>query len=216
MIFELSEDINLIPNPKYAEEDGLLAVGGDLSVKRLLALYSNGIFPWFNEGDPILWWSPDPRYIIMMYDFTVRKSLRKFMKKSNYEVRFNTNFREVVLNCKSSERKDQEGTWITKEIVESYCELNKLGYAISVEVYDNSDLIGGLYGVAIGKMFAGESMFSKKSYASQIALVYLYNYLKERNFHFIDCQIYSKHLEQFGAFPHEREFFLDLLKKALL
>ncbi|MBN1969963.1 MAG: leucyl/phenylalanyl-tRNA--protein transferase [Candidatus Delongbacteria bacterium] len=214
MIFRLIKD-PFFPDPELSEEDGLLAIGGDLSVQRLVNAYGSGIFPWYNEGTEILWWSPNPRFVIKMEDFTVRKSLRKFLLRSKYTVTFNKQFEKVIRSCSKVERAGQDGTWIIEDMIRAYTKLHKKGYAISVEVMDENELIGGLYGVILGKMFAGESMFSNREYASQVGFVALYNVLKENGFHFIDCQVSTDHLKQFGAKEIERKEFLKMLKFAI-
>jgi len=203
------------PDPRYADDEGILAIGGDLSPDRLIFAYSSGIFPWYGRDQPILWWSPNPRFVLKFEDFKISKSLSKFLKKSNYEVRFNTSFEEVIKNCSISKRKDQDDTWITDEMISAYLELHKKGFAISCETYLDDELIGGLYGVAIGKMFAGESMFFKKDNASKVAFVHLVEKLQSLDFHFIDCQQETPLLASFGAKNMDRNDFLDKLSKAI-
>lgn len=158
-VYRLPQEL-IFPDPELSEEDGLLAVGGDLSIERLILSYSNGIFPWYNEGEPILWWCPKPRFILKPDEVKVSKSMRKIIKKNIFEVKFNTDFEGVINNCKIT-REDEEGTWITEDMKSAYIDLFKAGYAMSVETYLNEELVGGLYGVKIGKCFFGESMFSK-------------------------------------------------------
>ena len=179
-VYRLPQEL-IFPDPELSEEDGLLADGGDLSIERLILSYSNGIFPWYNEGEPILWWCPKPRFIL-----------------KPDEVKFNTDFEGVINNCKIT-REDEEGTWITEDMKSAYIDLFKAGYAMSVETYLNEELVGGLYGVKIGKCFFGESMFSKVNNSSKIALITLAEKLKEENFAFIDCQVHTDHLESMGA-----------------
>ena len=196
-VYRLPQEL-IFPDPELSEEDGLLAVGGDLSIERLILSYSNGIFPWYNEGEPILWWCPKPRFILKPDEVKVSKSMRKIIKKNIFEVKFNTDFEGVINNCKIT-REDEEGTWITEDMKSAYIDLFKAGYAMSVETYLNEELVGGLYGVKIGKCFFGESMFSKVNNSSKIALITLAEKLTEENFAFIDCQVHTDHLESMGA-----------------
>ena len=201
------------PNPSEADIDGLLALGGDLSCERLLLAYNNGIFPWYEEGQPILWWSPDPRMILFPEKFNVSKSLRKTIKSEIFKVTFNTAFSEVVENCSAVKRENQFGTWITNDMKKGYVELHKKGHAISVEVWKEGDLVGGLYGVDLPdrKVFCGESMFSKESDASKVGFYNLVLHLKMKGYRFIDCQIYTTHLESLGAEEISRDDFLQML-----
>lgn len=196
------------PHSEYAldEPNGLLCAGGDLTPDWLLFAYQHGIFPWFNEGEPILWWTPDPRLVVAPDAIHVSKSLKKHLKRSTWQVKFNHNFRQVMLNC-SAPRADQDGTWISPDIINAYCQLHQLGFAHSVEVYDGDELIGGLYGMALGKVFFGESMFSKQSNASKTAFVALGTKLKELGFELIDCQVYTEHLASLGAVEIDRDEF---------
>lgn len=213
-IYRLPEEI-VFPNPELSEEDGLLAVGGDLSMERLLLAYSNGIFPWYNPGEEILWWCPKPRFILKPEEIKISKSMRKIIKKNKFKVTFNNDFEGVISNCKKLREETYEGTWITDEMKEAYINLHKHGYALSVETYENDELVGGLYGVIIGKCYFGESMFSKVSNASKIALITLAERLKELNFEFIDCQVYTEHLESMGAKMVPWEEFKNLLEKGI-
>ncbi len=206
---QLSKYSYTFPNPREASDEGLLAWGGDLNENRLLTAYRNGIFPWYNENDPILWWSPNPRLVLYLNDLKVSKSLKRNIKK--YEVKFDTNFKEVIKAC----RDIRDETWINREIIEKYTNLHKMGFANSVETYYKGELVGGLYGISIGRVFCGESMFSKKSDASKVALYHLVERLKRLNFHFIDCQIPTNHLKSMGAIEISRDRFLNELKKAL-
>ena len=190
-IYALSDDL-VFPNPELSEDDGLLAVGGDLSVDRLLVAYSNGIFPWYNKDEPILWWCPKPRFILKPEDIRISKSMKKIIKKGEFVVTFDNDFEGVISNCKSM-RENEEGTWITDEMMQAYINMHNEGYALSVETYLDGELVGGLYGVIIGKCYFGESMFSKVSNASKIALITLAQRLQELNFEFIDCQVYTEH-----------------------
>jgi len=201
------------PDPRLASKEGLIAWGGDLSTDRVLSAYKQGIFPWYNEDDPILWWSPDPRLILYPKDIKISKSLKKSLKK--YEVKFNTNFEEVIKQCRDTRVKNQEGTWILKEIIEAYTKLHDSGYVKSVETYFEKELVGGLYGVDLDGVFCGESMFSIKKDASKVALVRLAQKLESEGYKFIDCQIPTDHLKSMGAVEISRDKFLDMLESAL-
>ena len=202
------------PNPKNATEDGLLAIGGDLSVERLLLAYNSGIFPWFEDDQPFLWWGPDPRMVLFPEKFKVSKSLRKTLSSGKFEITFNQNFEEVIKSCATVPRKGQAGTWITREMQEAYAALHKARHAISVEVWENEKLVGGLYGIDLPqkKVFCGESMFSLVSDASKVAFYYLAEYVKSKDYKFIDCQIYNEHLESLGAEEIRRDEFLEMLE----
>lgn len=213
-IFRLSSEI-FFPSPELAEKDGLLAVGGDLSEERLIAAYSMGIFPWYSEGYPILWWSPDPRLILLPEELKVSRSLRKITKKGTFNVTMNTAFEEVIRGCSEIDRKGQEGTWITEDMMEAYIRLHESGYAHSVESWHDGELVGGLYGVILGRAFFGESMFSRMSNASKVAFVTLVERLKELHFRLIDCQVTTEHLISLGARAVPRKIFLEMLRKAL-
>ena len=194
------------------DPDGLLAIGGDLSVPRLLEAYRRGIFPWYSEGQPILWWSPNPRCVIELHNFRVSRSLRRKLHGGKYRVSFNCAFAEVMQQC-AMPRPGSDGTWITRDVSASYLQLHKLGFAISVETWHGDVLCGGLYGVVIGKVFFGESMFSRESDASKIALAHLVEALQLNNFRIIDCQVHSRHLQSLGATPMERGKFINLLNR---
>ena len=196
MIFQLDDKIKLFPDPHLAEEDGLLALGGDLSTERLLNAYSSGIFPWYSEDTPILWYSPHDRFVLYPNDIKVSKSMRKIIDKSTFAVTCNQVFEQVIYNCSSMERKDQDGTWIVDDMKKAYIKLHELGFAHSIEVWENEELVGGLYGVLVGRVFCGESMFSKVANSSKVALIYL---CRSFDLEFIDCQIHSDHLESMGA-----------------
>ena len=210
-MYFLSKEL-YFPPIETASVEGILAVGGDLSVARLLLAYRNGIFPWFNEDEPILWWTPPERMVVVPKFYKVSKSIRNLLNQKKFQVTFNQNFREVILNCQKIRREGQEGTWITDDIVESYTKLYELGYAKSVEVWQNEELVGGLYGVDLGHVFCGESMFSKVSNASKIGFVWLVNYLKENNYKLLDCQMHNDHLEKLGALEISREVFIRVLQ----
>ena len=209
-VFSLSQDL-LFPPVIYAEPDGLLAVGGDLSLDRLLLAYNSGIFPWYSPPSPILWWSPDPRFIVFPEHVYVSKSMKQVFRKGIFQIRFDTAFSQVIQQCKTVARKGQEGTWITPEMQEAYIHLHKMGYAHSVEAWKNGSLVGGLYGVAIGRCFFGESMFALESNASKTAFIALSRALEEREYKLIDCQVHTDHLESLGAEFISRETFLDFL-----
>ncbi|PHR11547.1 MAG: leucyl/phenylalanyl-tRNA--protein transferase [Aequorivita sp.] len=202
------------PNPKEATADGLLAIGGDLSVQRLLLAYNSGIFPWYEDDQPILWWSPDPRMVLFPEKFRVSKSLRKTLKSEKFKITFNQNFEKVIKNCSTVPRKGQAGTWITREMQEAYTALHKAGHAVSIEVWEDSKLVGGLYGIDLpqNKVFCGESMFSLVSDASKVAFYHLLEYVRAKNYKFIDCQIYNEHLESLGAEEIGRDDFLNIFK----
>ena len=198
------------------EPDGLLAVGGDLSIERLTSAYQQGIFPWYSEGQPILWWSPDPRMVLEPKDIKISRSLAKTIRKNEVRITFDQNFTDVITACSESrleKGKQQEETWILDEMIEAYVKLHEAGYAHSVECWKDGKLVGGLYGVAIGKVFFGESMFSRISDASKIAFVSLAQHLEQWGFKLIDCQVYTSHLESLGASMITRKQFLTLLKQ---
>ena len=213
-IYRLPDEI-VFPSPELAEEDGLLAVGGDLSVERLILAYSMGIFPWYSNDSPILWWSPDPRLVLMPEDLRVSRSLRQTIKKGVFRITFDNAFEKVIRNCAGSPRRDEAGTWITGGMIEAYCRLHDEGLAHSVESWAGSELAGGLYGVALGGVFFGESMFAKRSDASKVAFVKLVRQLAEWKFRIIDCQVTTRHLISLGAKEIPRSEFLKIVKKAL-
>lgn len=209
-LYSLTKEI-AFPDPHFAEEDGLLAMGGDLSPERLLLAYSHGIFPWYSDDSPILWWALNPRMILKLDDFKVSKSLLSKIRKANFEIRFDSNFEEVIHNCSKSIRKDQESTWITKDMKTAYLQLHKMGFAHSVETYVNNELVGGLYGVSLGRVFFGESMFHKQTDASKIAFYHLVKQLKAWNFDMIDAQMETSLLNSFGALNITFEsYYVDL------
>lgn len=199
------------PDPMNASSDGIVAFGGDLSPSRLMLAYRSGIFPWYSAGDPILWWSPDPRLILELDEFKFHKSLRK--KMDCFEIRYDSAFSDVIRGCSTAPRRGQKGSWIVPEMIEAYENLHALGYAHSVEAYQNDELVGGLYGVCIGKIFCGESMFAKVSDASKVAFATLVERLKREEFEFIDCQVPTSHLKSLGAKEISRGEFLERLKK---
>lgn len=203
------------PNARDAAEEGLLAFGGDLNPNRILKAYRNGIFPWFNPGDPILWWSPNPRLILYPKDFKTNKSFRRVLRNKGFEVRFDTNFEAVITHCGNVSREDQEGTWLTEEMKEAYIKLHDMGFAHSIETYYEGELVGGLYGIAMGRAFFGESMFSLMSNASKVAIKALSSICAKKSYDFIDCQVATPHLIRWGAKSVERETFLDALELTL-
>jgi leucyl/phenylalanyl-tRNA--protein transferase len=203
MIFRLPKEI-AFPNPALAEEDGLLAIGGDLSKERLLLAYQNGIFPWFDEESPILWYSPHQRFVLFPHQIRISKSMQQVLNANRFKITFNIAFNDVIKACAETKREDQNGTWITKDMQLAYQNLHLSGYAHSVEVWDQEELVGGLYGVQINKVFCGESMFSRQSNASKCALIWL---CQQVDFELIDCQIHSDHLEKLGAKMIERAEF---------
>lgn len=213
-IFRLIEE-PIFPPPDYADPSGLLAVGGDLSTERLLEAYRVGIFPWYSEDQPILWWSPDPRFVLYLEDFKVSRSLRKTLKKGVFRVTLDRAFEEVIDACAAIAREDQNGTWIVPEMKQAYVNLHGLGYAHSVETWFNGELAGGLYGVSLGKAFFGESMFHHKTDASKVALAVLVEKLKTWRFHFIDSQLATEHMLSLGAREVPRRLFLKQLGSAL-
>lgn len=204
------------PDPNETSEEGLLAFGGDLSMERLLLAYRSGIFPWYNEGDPIMWYSPDPRMVLFPEKFKVSKSLRKTLRSNGFRITFNKQFSEVIKHCASVKRAYQEthDTWITPGMINAYTDLHESGHAKSVEVWQNDTLVGGLYGVDLPEkgVFCGESMFSLVSDASKVALYHLSKYCQSNNYRFIDCQVYNAHLESLGAEAVDRATFLEWLE----
>lgn len=212
-MFWLSKNSNQFPPAFLADEDGLLAMGGDLGTERLLCAYREGIFPWFGEGDPYLWWSPDPRFVLFPEELKVSKSMRSYFNGNKFQVTFDHCFRQVMEGCRDSFRSGQEGgTWITSEMLEAYQRLHLAGFAHSVEVWQGSTLVGGLYGIALGRIFFGESMFAKVSNASKFGFITLVRILQKRNFQLIDCQQDTPHLGSLGARPIPRLAFLEMLR----
>lgn len=210
-MYYLSKDL-FFPPVTHANRDGVLAVGGDLSSERLQLAYRSGIFPWFNEGEPIIWWAPNPRMVLFPDELVVSKSMRNILNRNLFKVTFNQDFREVISNCQQVKRDGQTGTWITNKMIEAYCKLHELGLAKSVEVWQNDQLVGGLYGIDLGHVFCGESMFSLVSNASKVAFIALANQLKKDNYRLLDCQVYNEHLESLGCREIEREAFMAILK----
>jgi leucyl/phenylalanyl-tRNA--protein transferase len=213
-VFQLSDEL-LFPDPALAEPDGLLAIGGDLSPQRLLLAYASGIFPWYSEGRPILWWAPDPRFVLCPTDLHVGRTLRKSVKRRGYRVTLDSAFARVVLACADAPRADQDGTWITADMRAAYERLHELGFAHSVETWDGDELVGGIYGVSLGSAFFGESMFARADDASKVAFVRLVDQLRSWGFTLVDCQVETEHLERFGAVHVPLDRFRQDLEVAL-
>lgn len=204
----LTQDITF-PNLNEATEDGLIAIGGDLSVQRLLLAYKKGIFPWFEKNTPILWWSPNPRFVLFPEKLKVSKSMKQVLRNKDYEVTVNKDFKSVITECSIAKRNGQEGTWITQSMINAYIKLHELGYAKSIEVWNKQNLVGGLYGIDIGNgIFSGESMFAKVSNASKVGFI---SFVQNTNYKLIDCQVYTNHLASLGAEDISRETFLNFL-----
>jgi len=200
------------PDVEESTEEGIVAVGGDLSVERLILAYSKGIFPWYSsDKSPILWWSPDPRFVLFPENLIVSKSMRPYFNQNKFKVTWDQNFEDIIKNCQKIDREDQLGTWITNKMLAAYIQLHKKGYAHSVEVWMGNELVGGLYGISLGKVFFGESMFAKVSNASKFGFISLVNQLKQKGFLLIDCQQETKHLESLGANAIKRKDFIDIL-----
>lgn len=201
------------PQPHLADANGILAIGGDLSIERLRLAYQHGIFPWYSEDEPLLWWSPDPRMVLFPDDLKVSKSMRKLFRDQKFEVRFNQDFESVIRECAEIPRHDQDDTWITEEMIQAYLKLHDIGIAQSVAVYENSKLVGGLYGIYLkdSQVFCGESMFTKVSNASKYGFISLVEKLRDEDVHVIDCQVYTPHLASLGAQEISREAFLSYL-----
>jgi leucyl/phenylalanyl-tRNA---protein transferase len=212
MAVYLLSDEPTFPPAHMATPEGLLAVGGDLRPERLVEAYRNGIFPWYSSGEPILWWSPDPRLVLYPEELHISRSLSRTIRKSTYEISFDTDFQQVIQACGQVRR---EGTWITPEMIAAYIRLHELGIAHSVEARFQGQLAGGLYGVSLGRAFFGESMFSRMSDASKVCLAYLITFLKEKGFSLIDCQISTQHLQRMGARSISRKTFIRQLRQAL-
>jgi leucyl/phenylalanyl-tRNA--protein transferase len=201
------------PPAEQSDCDGILAIGGDLSPERLILAYKSGIFPWFDDGDPIVWWSPPKRMVLFPEELVISKSMRNILNRGIFEVTFNRNFEDVISNCSKIKRDGQRGTWITTEMQAAYCKLHELGIAKSVEVWQDGNLVGGLYGVDLESVFCGESMFSKVSNASKVAFITLVNQMKIDNYKLLDCQIHNSHLESLGAREIDRSEFMNILRK---
>lgn len=211
---QILDDTLWFPDADEALEDGLLAIGGDLSTARLLLAYRNGIFPWFDDDVP-MWWCPDPRFVLFPYEFVVSKSMQQLSRRNAFTFRVNTSFESVIANCKETVRNGQDGTWITNEVEQAYIKLYQLGYAHCAEAWQDGQLVGGLYGIKMGKVFFGESMFSHKSNASKFAFINYVELLKKEGIELMDCQVYTAHLESLGARMITRNQFLKLLHELI-
>ena len=203
----------IFPEVNQADRSGIVAFGGDLSVDRLLLAYQSGIFPWFNSDEPLIWWAPDPRMVLFPDEFVVSKSMRNVINQNIFTYTFNQKFREVITACQQVNRPNQDGTWITNDLIEAYCKLHDLGIAKSVEVYQNGQLVGGLYGIDLGHVFCGESMFSQVANASKFAFAKLVEDLKSKNYKLLDCQIHNDHLASLGCYEIPRDSFMGILLK---
>ncbi len=213
-VFLLSDNINF-PPPHFARKDGLLAIDGDLSRERLLLAYRKGIFPWYSNGEPILWWSPDPRLVLYPEELRVSRSLKKTIRKDLFQITMDKAFLKVIQSCADIRLNKKQPTWIVPEMIKAYCQLHESGYAHSVEAWYQGKLAGGLYGLALGKCFSGESMFTRVTDASKTAFVYLVTFLKSLGFQMIDCQVKTSHLMSFGAREVPRKIYLQQLEKTL-
>jgi leucyl/phenylalanyl-tRNA--protein transferase len=211
-VYWLTDENSEFPAPELANAEGILAIGGDLSPDRLLAAYRMGIFPWFNEGEPVMWWSPDPRMVLLPHELKVARSMRPYLNQEKFRVTFDTCFRTVMQLCQAP-RPDSGGSWITGDMVEAYCRLHEMGHAHSVEVWEGHELVGGLYGVAIGKVFFGESMFKRVSNASKYGFIMLVRRLQGMGFKLVDCQQQTRHLRSLGARSIPRSEFLGILRE---
>jgi leucyl/phenylalanyl-tRNA--protein transferase len=211
-VFILNKSLQM-PSPELADPDGLLAIGGDLSAERLIRAYKMGIFPWFNEDEQIMWWSPDPRFVLFPDDLIVSTSMRKLIRKNAFNVTFNKDFAAVINACKTIKRKGENGTWITDQMEDAYNDLHKLGIAHSVEVWEGENLVGGLYGIRFGKVYFGESMFSRKNNASKFGFITWVEKLKCEGVVLIDCQIANDHVSSLGANEIPREDFLKIIRE---
>lgn len=208
-MYHLTDNI-WFPNATEATDEGLLAIGGDLSIERLLFAYKHGIFPWFEHEEPILWWSPNPRFVLFPEKLKVSKSMRQVLRNNDYTVTINKAFKSVITACSKIKRDGQAGTWITKDMIKAYVKLHELGYAKSVEVWKENELVGGLYGIdLVNNVFCGESMFAKERNASKVGFI---TFIQNSNYKLIDCQVYTKHLETLGAEEISRDTFLKYLK----
>jgi len=214
-VYKISDSLTF-PNPNQADESGLLAFGGDLSPDRILLAYKSSIFTWYSSGDPILWWSPPQRMILYPNSLRINKSLKRAINSGEFEIRVDENFDSVIEACSQIPRKDQNGTWINTEMQTAYKNLHQLGYAHSFETWKDNELVGGLYGLSLGRAFFGESMFSRHSESSKFAFYHLHEFAIKHEFHFIDCQLYTEHLASMGATEIEREEYLSQLEKALI
>ncbi len=213
-LFRLSERLDF-PPAWLARSDGLLCIGGDLSAQRILLAYEKGIFPWFSENEPILWWSPDPRLVLSPGNIKVSRSLKKTIKKNTFHLTMDNAFEETILSCSKPRRKEYAGTWLVEEMIEAYIQLHKLGYAHSIETWKDDRLVGGLYGICLGGIFFGESMFSFEDDASKTALTALARHLEQHRFDLIDCQVTTNHLLSMGATEISRNTYLDIIQRSI-
>ncbi len=211
----LLNDEPLFPPVDLADEDGLLAIGGDLSIERLLVAYRSGIFPWYNPNEPILWWSPDPRFVLFPQELKVSKSMQTVLRNGRYRFTINRAFAQVIQQCKTTTRKGQQGTWISPDVQAAFNELHQLGYAHSAEAWMNGQLVGGLYGIRMGKAFFGESMFSQESNASKFAFIKYVQQLQKEDVALVDCQVHTAHLESLGARMISRAAFSEKLDELI-
>lgn len=202
----------VFPPVETAGPDGILAFGGDLSPERLMLAYRSGIFPWYNEGEPIIWYSPDRRMVLFPEELHISRSMKSLMKKQEFDISYNKAFEQVIEQCSISPRKGQSGTWITTDMKQAYIRLHKMGHAKSIEVWQDKQLVGGLYGIDLGFVFCGESMFSNVSNTSKLAFIYLVKNLQKSGYKLIDCQVYNEHLESLGAREIPRKIFMNILK----
>jgi len=213
-VFWLPDNSIDFPNPELANDDGILAIGGDLSPQRLLSAYESGIFPWFNPEDPIIWWSPDPRFVLFTDELKIAKSMRPYFNNNRFQLTADKAFEQVMRCCQMAKRKGQQGgTWITEEMIKGYVDLHHKGYAHSIEVWQEEELVGGLYGISLGRCFFGESMFTKVSNASKFGFISLVKKLQEKDYLLIDCQQPTNHLKKMGARAIERCQFLEVLQQ---
>ena len=211
---QLTKEIKF-PPPHLATEEGLLAIGGDLKVERIMAAYHQGIFPWYSDETPIMWWNPDPRFVLYPSRLKISKSMKQVLRQKKFKITFDTAFREVVESCQKSPRSDQDGTWITNELIDAFEKIHELGAAHSVEVWQDGELVGGLYGLCIGRVYFGESMFTRVSNASKAGFITLVHEMSKRGIEMIDCQVYTSHLESLGAESISRDQFLGQLEVLL-
>ena len=213
-MYKLTKEL-YFPNVETAHSSGIVAFGGDLSTERLILAYKSGIFPWFEDGEEITWFAPEERMVLFLNQLKISKSTRNIINRNIFKVTFNTAFKDVITHCQQTKRNGQLGTWITDEMLEAYLKLHEMGYAKSVEVWQDNELVGGLYGIDLGHIFCGESMFSKVSNASKIAFIHLTNKLKAENYQLIDCQVYNDYLSQLGCEEIPRDLFMQILNKEL-
>lgn len=202
----------VFPPVEMASAEGIIAFGGDLRPERLMLAYQNGIFPWYNEGEPIIWYCPEDRMVLFPHELRISKSMRQLMRNNTFKITSNTAFEQVITQCQNSPRKDQLGTWITDDMKQAYLKLHELGFAKSVEVWQDDELVGGLYGIDLGHIFCGESMFSKESNTSKLAFIHLVQQLDKKQYKLIDCQVYNEHLESLGAREIPRSEFMEFLR----